>query len=308
MTERLLVTGGAGFMGSNFVQYLCKFSNDYEITVLDALTYAGSISNLSKVLDSIKFIHGDIRNVELVEEICSNIDVIVNFAAETHNDNSLSGPDVFISTNIQGTYNLIQSARKNNVRFHQISTDEVYGDMPINSMEKFDEYSPFKPSSPYSASKAAADLLIKAWHRSFGLQATISHSSNNFGANQFPEKLIPLSLKLVKENKKLRIYGDGKNIRDWLYVDDHSSAILSILRDGKIGESYNVSSEQLYNNLKVAEMINAAFNKPKDNFEFVEDRPGHDLQYASSSKKIRNQTGWQPSGPSLNEWLHSLHN
>jgi len=308
MAERLLVTGGAGFMGSNFVQYLSSFSNEFEVTVLDALTYAGSISNLSKVADSINFIHGDIRNVELVEDICSNIDTIVNFAAETHNDNSLSGPDVFINTNIHGTYNLIQSARKNNIRFHQISTDEVYGDMPINSQERFDETTPFKPSSPYSASKAAADLLVKAWHRSFGLQATISHSSNNFGPNQFPEKLIPFSLRLVRDGKKLRIYGNGRNVRDWLYVEDHSRAILSILKKGKIGESYNISNEQLYNNLEVAEMINTAFNKPKDNFEFIEDRPGHDLQYALSSKKIRYQTGWEPKGPSLNQWLSSLDN
>jgi len=308
MAERLLVTGGAGFMGSNFVQYLLSFSNEFEITVLDALTYAGSISNLSKVADRINFIHGDIRNVELVEDICLNIDTIVNFAAETHNDNSLSGPDVFINTNIHGTYNLIQSAIKNNIRFHQISTDEVYGDMPINSKERFDETTPFKPSSPYSASKAAADLLVKAWHRSFGLQATISHSSNNFGPNQFPEKFIPFSLRLVRDGKKMKIYGNGRNVRDWLYVEDHSSAILSILKRGKIGESYNISNEQLYNNLEVAEMINTAFNKPKDNFEFIEDRPGHDLQYAMSSEKIREQTGWEPKGPSLNQWLGSLNN
>ena len=306
MAKRLLVTGGAGFMGSNFVRYLCNNSNEYEITVLDAVTYAGSISNLSDVLNKINFIKGDIRDTSLLENDCLNSDLIVNFAAETHNDNSLSGPDVFIETNVQGTYNLIKFARENNIRFHQVSTDEVYGDMPIGSEDRFDELTPFKPSSPYSASKAAADLLVKAWHRSFGLQITISHSSNNFGPNQFPEKLIPFSLNLVKNDKKLRIYGTGKNVRDWLYVDDHSSAILCILEKGKIGESYNISNNQLFNNLEVANMINSAFNKSEDNIEFVVDRPGHDLQYALSSKKLRDQTGWVPRGPALSEWLHSI--
>ena len=302
---RLLITGGAGFMGSNFVRYLCDSSKEFEITVLDALTYAGSLTNLSSVSNKINFIHGDIRDEKLVEEICGQTDVIVNFAAETHNDNSLSGPDIFIETNIHGTYNLIKFARKFNIRFHQVSTDEVYGDMPIGSQERFDESTPFKPSSPYSASKAAADLLVKAWHRSFGLQVTVSHSSNNFGLNQYPEKLIPFSLNLIKNNNKLRIYGDGKNVRDWLYVDDHSRAILSILEKGKVGESYNISSNQLYNNLKVAEMINSSYNRPRDNIEFINDRLGHDLQYALSSKKLRNQTGWEPKGPSLPEWLTS---
>jgi dTDP-glucose 4,6-dehydratase len=305
MAMRLLITGGAGFMGSNFVRYLCDSSKEFEITVLDALTYAGSLTNLSSVSNKINFIHGDIRDEKLVEEICGQTDVIVNFAAETHNDNSLSGPDIFIETNIHGTYNLIKFARKFNIRFHQVSTDEVYGDMPIGSQERFDESTPFKPSSPYSASKAAADLLVKAWHRSFGLQVTVSHSSNNFGLNQYPEKLIPFSLNLIKNNNKLRIYGDGKNVRDWLYVDDHSRAILSILEKGKVGESYNISSNQLYNNLKVAEMINSSYNRPRDNIEFINDRLGHDLQYALSSKKLRNQTGWEPKGPSLPEWLTS---
>jgi dTDP-glucose 4,6-dehydratase len=232
--------------------------------------------------------------------------VIVNFAAETHNDNSLSGPDIFIETNIHGTYNLIQFARMNKVRFHQISTDEVYGDMPIGSTLRSDELTAFNPSSPYSASKAAADHLVKAWHRSFGLDITISHSSNNFGPNQFPEKLIPLSIKLAKNNKKLRIYGDGKNVRDWIYVDDHSQAILSILDKGKIGESYNISSNQLLSNLEVAHIINSAFDRSSDDFEFVEDRPGHDLQYALSSKKLREGTGWVPKGPSLHDWLMNL--
>jgi dTDP-glucose 4,6-dehydratase len=306
MVKRLLVTGGAGFMGSNFVKYVFNSSNDYQITVFDALTYAGSITNLGGVYKDINFKHGDIRDLDLIKEVSKNIDVIVNFAAETHNDNSLTGPDVFIETNIQGTYNLMQIARKNEIRFHQVSTDEVYGDMPINSEARFDESTPFKPSSPYSASKAAADLLIKAWYRSFGLRATISHSSNNFGPNQFPEKLIPYSINLIKNNKKLRIYGDGKNVRDWIHVDDHSSAILSILEKGAIGQSYNVSSNQLYNNLQVAEFINYAFNKPLTNLEFTEDRPGHDLQYALSSKKLREELDWTPKGPSLKEWLNSL--
>ena len=305
MAKRLLITGGAGFMGSNFVRYLCDSSKEFEITILDALTYAGSLTNLSNVSNKINFIHGNIRDEKLVEEICEQTDIIVNFAAETHNDNSLSGPDIFIETNIHGTYNLIKFARKFNIRFHQVSTDEVYGDMPIGSQERFDESTPFKPSSPYSASKAAADLLVKAWYRSFELQVTVSHSSNNFGPNQYPEKLIPYSLNLIKNNQKLRIYGDGKNVRDWLYVDDHSHAILSILENGIIGESYNISSNQLYNNLEVAEMINNSFNKPRDNIEFIKDRPGHDLQYALSSKKLRDQTGWEPNGPSLAEWLIS---
>lgn len=308
MTRRLLVTGGAGFMGSHFVKHVCINSNDYKITVLDALTYAGSISNLEGVFEDIHFVHGDIRDLDLVESVSKNMDSIINFAAETHNDNSLSGPDVFLETNIQGTYNLMQMARKNEIRFHQISTDEVYGDMPIDSQARFDETTPFKPSSPYSASKAAADLLIKAWYRSFGLRATISHSSNNFGPNQFPEKLIPSSINLLRNNQKLRIYGDGKNVRDWIYVGDHSSAVLAILEKGRIGESYNISSNQLYNNLQVAEMINSAFNKPLTNLEFTIDRPGHDLQYALSARKLREELNWIPNGPSLKEWLNSLPN
>jgi dTDP-glucose 4,6-dehydratase len=308
MAKRLLVTGGAGFMGSNFVRYLSNNSTQYQITVLDALTYAGSLLNLSDVSDKINFVKGDIRDQTLVADICLDTEVIVNFAAETHNDNSLSGPDVFIETNIQGTYNLIKFARKNNIRFHQVSTDEVYGDMPIGSKDRFDESTPFKPSSPYSSSKAAADLLLKAWYRSFGLQVTISHSANNFGPNQFPEKLIPFSINLLKNNEKLRIYGDGKNVRDWLHVDDHSSAILCILEKGKIGESYNISSNQLFNNLEVAKMINSAFSKPATNLEFIQDRRGHDLQYAMSSKKLREETDWVPKGPSLNKWLSSLGN
>jgi dTDP-glucose 4,6-dehydratase len=306
MAERLLVTGGAGFMGSNFAVEALKSSKDYDITILDALTYAANLKNLEKINGSFKFVHGDIRDQALVNKLAEENETIVNFAAETHNDNSLAGPDIFIETNIVGTYNLLKSVRKSGSRFHQVSTDEVFGDLPIDSNESFTENSPFKPSSPYSASKASADLLVKAWVRSYKVKATISHSSNNYGDNQFPEKLIPYSINLLKQNKPIQLYGTGLNVRDWIYVGDHSKAILTILQNGRLGDEYNVGARQLKSNIEIAKLLNNTFGKNENFIEFISDRPGHDRKYSISPVKLESELGWQPLGPSIENWILNL--
>ena len=299
----MLVTGGAGFMGSNFVRHLLAKGTDYEITVLDSLTYAGNLQNLNGCLDKVQFVHGSILDENLVDSLISKTGVIVNFAAETHNDNSLLDPEPFYSTNVMGTFRLAQAARKHSVRLHQISTDEVYGDLPLDSEEKFTEEYPFSPSSPYSASKAAADHLLLAWHRSFGLKVTISNSANNFGPNQNPEKLIPKSVESLRLGLKPKVYGSGLNVRDWIHVDDHTEAVLSILERGKVGHNYIVSASQLRSNLDVIGTLNQAFGQPANYIEFIEDRPGHDRKYASDSQKIRTHTGWAPKSESLETFL-----
>lgn len=306
MAERLLVTGGAGFMGSNFAIESLKVPNKYDLTILDSLTYAANLDNLQKINGQFKFVHGDIRDQDLVDELVKENELIVNFAAETHNDNSLAGPDIFIETNIVGTYNLLKSVRKFGSRFHQVSTDEVFGDLPIDSNDSFTENSPFKPSSPYSASKASADLLIRAWVRSYKVKATISHSSNNFGEYQFPEKLIPFSIKLLKQNKPIQLYGSGLNVRDWIYVGDHSKAILRILENGTLGEEYNIGSRQLKSNLEIAKLLNKAFGKKENFIEFVSDRPGHDRKYSISPDKLEKELNWHPVGPKIEEWILNL--
>ncbi len=306
MAQRLLVTGGAGFMGSNFAIEALKSSKDYDVTILDSLTYAANLKNLEEINGSFKFVHGDIRDQELVDRLSLENEVIVNFAAETHNDNSLDGPDIFIETNIIGTYTLLKSVRKSGSRLHQISTDEVFGDLPIDSNDSFTEYSPFKPSSPYSASKASADLLVKAWVRSYQIKATISHSSNNYGENQFPEKLIPFSINLLKQNKPIQLYGTGLNVRDWIYVGDHSKAILKILQNGRSGEEYNIGARQLKSNIEIAKLLNISFGKDENFIEFVSDRPGHDRKYSISPVKLENELGWRPVGPTIDNWILNL--
>lgn len=293
-------------MGSNFAITALKVSHKFDITILDALTYASNLGNLEKISGEFKFVHGDIRNLELVDNLVSENEVVVNFAAETHNDNSLTGPDIFIETNIMGTYNLIKSIRKYDSRFHQISTDEVFGDLPLNSNESFTEESPFKPSSPYSASKASADLLIRSWIRSYSVKATISHSGNNFGENQYPEKFIPHAINLLKENKPIQLYGNGLNVRDWIYVNDHSDAVLKIIERGKVAEEYNVGARQLRSNLEIANLLNKSFGKSEDFIEFVPDRPGHDQKYSISPNKLESELDWLPSGPSIEKWISDL--
>ena len=294
---KILVTGGAGFIGSNFVNRTLALRPDWKIVVLDALTYAGRLSNLAPAEmfgDRFEFVHGNINNVDTVEKLVADSDIVVHFAAESHNDNSLVGPGIFVETNITGTYNLIQAAQKHGKRFHHISTDEVFGDLPLEGAEKFTPESPYKPSSPYSASKAASDHLVRAWVRSFGLKATISNCSNNYGPNQHEEKLIPRAINLIRTGIKPKVYGSGQNVRDWIHVDDHTDGILAILDRGEIGETYLLGANSERNNLQVIGAILKSMDAPSDFLEFVPDRPGHDLRYAIDASKTTETLGWEP--------------
>ncbi|MCG0730504.1 dTDP-glucose 4,6-dehydratase [Lactiplantibacillus plantarum] len=302
--ENLLVTGGAGFIGSNFVHYVYNHHPEVQITVLDKLTYAGNRANLEEILgDRVKLVVGDICDAPLVDELMQQTDAVVHYAAESHNDNSLKDPWPFIETNIIGTYTLIQSAHKFNKRFHHVSTDEVYGDLPLREDlqghgegvgEKFTPTSRYKPSSPYSSSKASSDLLVRAWVRSFGLQATISNCSNNYGPYQYIEKFIPRQITNILSGIRPKLYGSGKNVRDWIHTNDHSAAVWDILTKGKIGETYLIGADGEMNNKDVLEMILELMGQPKDAYDVVKDRPGHDLRYAIDSTKLRTELGWQP--------------
>lgn len=303
---KLLVTGGAGFIGSNFIRRSLESYEGLKFTVLDSLTYAGDLANLDGVLENLEFVKGDIREKDIAEELTRKNDVIVNFAAETHNDNSLKFPELFVDVNVIGVLNLIQAALKYGKRFHQVSTDEVYGDLPIESKETFNASSPYRPSSPYSASKASADHLIRAWVRSFNLQATISNCTNNYGMFQHPEKLIPSSIKLALEGRKPKIYGSGLNVRDWIHVFDHVDGIWAVLKKGIIGETYLFGGGQQLANLEVVELVLQNLELPQDYIEFVADRPGHDLRYALDSSEAAHSLGWQPIAPSLSGYMPSL--
>lgn len=302
--ENLLVTGGAGFIGSNFVHYVYNHHPEVKITVLDKLTYAGNRANLEEILgDRVKLVVGDICDAPLVDELMQQTDAVVHYAAESHNDNSLKDPWPFIETNIIGTYTLIQSAHKFNKRFHHVSTDEVYGDLPLREDspghgegvgEKFTPTSRYKPSSPYSSSKASSDLLVRAWVRSFGLQATISNCSNNYGPYQYIEKFIPRQITNILSGIRPKLYGSGKNVRDWIHTNDHSAAVWDILTKGKVGETYLIGADGEMNNKDVLEMILELMGQPKDAYDVVKDRPGHDLRYAIDSTKLRTELGWQP--------------
>ncbi|RLI77059.1 dTDP-glucose 4,6-dehydratase [Archaeoglobales archaeon] len=288
---RLLITGGAGFIGSNFVRYMLKNHPNYEIVVLDKLTYAGRIENLQEILDIIEFIRGDICNEEDVKKAMKDIDVIINFAAESHVDRSIDTPEPFIKTDVFGTFKLLEACRKYGVeKYVQISTDEVYGSIIKGS---FKETDPLDPSSPYSASKAGADLLCKAYYKTYGLPVLITRSSNNYGPFQYPEKLIPVLIIKALHNQFLPIYGDGTNVRDWLYVEDNCSAIDIVLQKGKSGEIYNVGANDEWRNIDVAKLILKELNKPESLITFVEDRPGHDYRYSLDTAKIRD-LGWRP--------------
>lgn len=303
---KVLVTGGAGFIGSNFVRRSLTTRENLEITILDALTYAGNLNHLSGLEGKYAFVHGDIRNEKVVNELVSNADLVVHFAAETHNDNSLLGPESFITTNVNGTFNLLQAATKHNIRFHHISTDEVFGDLPFDSSEKFNEDSPYRPSSPYAASKAASDHLVRAWVRSFGLRATITNSSNNFGPNQHSEKLIPKTIELAASGIKPTVYGDGQNVRDWIHVDDHSDGVWAAIDKGAIGETYLLSGSNERTNLQVVTTILETLDLPKDFINFVPDRPGHDKRYALDSQKAQRELQWMPRAINFETELANL--
>lgn len=292
---KLLITGGAGFIGSNFVKYMLNKYPDYEIINLDSLTYCGNLENLYDIESNpnYTFIKGDICDSELVEEITEDVDYIINFAAESHVDRSIENPEIFIKSNILGTQVLLDAAKKTNIKkYLQVSTDEVYGSLDDDGY--FTENTPLSANSPYSASKAGADLMVRAYHNTFKLPVNITRCSNNYGPYQFPEKLIPLMISNALENKALPIYGDGKNIRDWLHVYDHCSAIDLVLHEGKIGEVYNIGGNNEKQNIEIVKLILKNLNKSEDLIEFVKDRPGHDQRYAIDSSKIQKELGWKP--------------
>ncbi|MGV1034557.1 MAG: dTDP-glucose 4,6-dehydratase [Microbacteriaceae bacterium] len=292
--SRILVTGGAGFIGSNFVRYLLE-QTDHRVVVLDKLTYAGNLASLAGLPDDrFTFVQGDIADATLVDRLFAGVDVVVHYAAESHNDNSLANPRPFLDTNIVGTYTLLEAARTHNVRFHHISTDEVYGDLEIDVTERFSESTPYNPSSPYSSTKAGSDLLVRAWVRSFGVQATISNCSNNYGPRQHVEKFIPRQITNVIRGVRPKLYGAGENVRDWIHADDHSSAVLTILDKGEIGQTYLIGADGEKNNREVIELILTMMDQPADAYDHVIDRPGHDLRYAIDSTKLRTELGWTP--------------
>ncbi|BCT76761.1 dTDP-glucose 4,6-dehydratase [Sinomonas cyclohexanicum] len=291
---RLLVTGGAGFIGSNFVHYALR-NTDHHVTVLDKLTYAGNLESLKGLPGArFRFVKGDITDPAAVEDLVRDSDAVVHYAAESHNDNSLQDPRPFLDTNIIGTYTLIEAARRHGKRFHHISTDEVYGDLELDDPARFTEQTPYNPSSPYSSTKAGSDLLVRAWVRSFGLRATISNCSNNYGPYQHVEKFIPRQITNVIDGVRPKLYGEGKNVRDWIHADDHSSAVLAILEKGVIGQTYLIGADGEKDNKSVVELILSEMGQPADAYDHVVDRPGHDLRYAIDSTKLRTELGWRP--------------
>jgi dTDP-glucose 4,6-dehydratase len=297
------VTGAAGFIGSNFVRRSLALKPELEITVLDCLSYAGRLSNLDGLLDKITFAEGNVLDKKLVDKLVSETDLVVHFAAESHNDNSLLNPDPFIQTNVNGTFVLIQAVAKHGKRFHHVSTDEVFGDLPLEGSDRFTPDTPYNPSSPYSASKAASDHLVRAWVRSFGLKATISNCSNNYGPYQHEEKLVPRTILLVSAGIKPKVYGSGANVRDWIFVDDHTDGVWAVIEKGQIGHTYLLGSDNQRSNLQVVRAILAAMGKPEDFIEFVEDRPGHDLRYAIDASKTISELGWKPKENSFEDKL-----
>lgn len=291
---RLLVTGGAGFIGSNFVRHVIDHT-DHHVTVLDKLTYAGNRESLAGLPEQrMVLVVGDIADAVVVDELVEASDIVVHFAAESHNDNSLRDPNPFLHTNVVGTFTLLEAVRKHGRRFHHISTDEVYGDLELDDPAKFTESTPYNPSSPYSSTKAGSDLLVRAWVRSFGVEATLSNCSNNYGPYQHVEKFIPRQITNVLKGIRPKLYGQGKNVRDWIHVEDHSSAVLLILEKGRIGETYLIGANGEKDNKSVIELILAQMGQPADAYDHVTDRAGHDLRYAIDSTKLRHELGWQP--------------
>lgn len=292
---KLLVTGGAGFIGSNFVHYTLQNRPEYEITVIDKLTYAGNKRNFQGIEDKFTFVEGDICDGELIDKLVSETDIVVHFAAESHNDNSLRDPWPFVDTNIIGTYRILEAVRKHDKRLHHISTDEVYGDLELDDPNRFTETTAYNPSSPYSATKAGSDHLVRAWVRSFGIKATISNCSNNYGPRQHIEKFIPRQITNILSDIKPKLYGTGEQVRDWIHVDDHNEAVHLILDKSSMGETWIIGADNDHvNNKAVIEMICELMGKGRDWYEHVKDRPGHDMRYAMNSSKLKRELGWQP--------------
>lgn len=294
---KLLITGGAGFIGSNFIHYILKKYPDYEIVNLDLLTYAGNLENLKDVENNpnYKFVKGDIADAKLVTELAKDVDMIVHFAAESHVDRSIINAESFIKTNVIGTYTLLEAAKNNgNIRFHHVSTDEVFGSLGLDD-PAFNEKTAYDPRSPYSASKAASDHLVRAYYHTYNLPVTVSNCSNNYGPYHFPEKLIPLFITNLLEGKKVPLYGNGLNVRDWLYVEDHCAAIDLIIHHGKIGETYCIGGNAEKNNREITHELLKLMDKNESYVELVKDRPGHDKRYAINFSKIKKELGWEPS-------------
>lgn len=292
--SHLLVTGGAGFIGSNFVHYLLD-NTDHTVTVLDKMTYAANKASLDG-LDVTRFnlMVGDIADRELTDELVAQADAVIHYAAESHNDNSLANPEPFIHTNLVGTFTLLEAVRRHGTRYHHISTDEVFGDLALEDPAKFTETTPYNPSSPYSSTKAGSDLLVRAWVRSFGIEATISNCSNNYGPYQHIEKFIPRQITNILSGLTPKLYGEGLNVRDWIHASDHSSAVLRILESGKIGETYLIGADGEENNITVLRTILRLMGKDENDFEHVIDRPGHDMRYAIDGTRLREELGWEP--------------
>jgi dTDP-glucose 4,6-dehydratase len=291
---KVLVTGGAGFIGSHFVEWTLKNRPHVDLVVLDKLTYASVVGRDNLDLLGVPIVVGDIADPEDVDRATENVDVIVNFAAETHNDNSIENPDIFYRTNVLGTLELVKSARSKGIRFHQISTDEVFGDLPIWSEQKFTRETPYNPSSPYSASKAAADHIVRAWTRTYGLEATISNCSNNYGPRQHVEKLIPKSIAFLAKGQNPVLYGDGENVRDWIHVLDHVRGIWAVLDKGTVGETYLLGANCERSNKEVVQTLIATSELTGINIEFISDRPGHDRRYAIDSTQSQVELSWVP--------------
>ena len=291
---KVLITGGAGFIGANFVHQTLADYPDAGVTVLDKLTYAGNQDSLADIAEAITFVQGDVADADVVDPLVAEADVVVHFAAESHNDNSLRDPSPFIQTNLVGTYTLLEAVRRHGTRYHHISTDEVYGDLELDDPAKFTPTTPYNPSSPYSSSKAGSDLLVRAWVRSFGVAATISNCSNNYGPYQHIEKFIPRQITNLIDGVRPKLYGAGQNVRDWIHVLDHNEAVWSIIERGRIGETYLIGADGEKNNLEVVRLILELMGHDPDDFDHVNDRPGHDMRYAIDSTKLREETGWAP--------------
>ncbi len=300
---KVLVTGGAGFIGANFVLRVRQTRPEWRLTVLDALTYASNRASLAPVEDEIAFVAGSITDENLVDGLVADHDLVVHFAAESHNDNSLLGPWPFVEANVVGTFRLLEAVRKHGKRIHHISTDEVYGDLELDDPARFTESTPVNPSSPYSSTKASADLLVRAWIRSFGITATVSNCSNNYGPRQHVEKLIPRQITGILDGVKPKLYGAGLNVRDWIHVDDHNDAVVAIIEQGRLGETYLIGADGERNNRDIIALLLELMDKPADWFEHVPDRPGHDLRYAIDSSKLRAETDWRPRYRDLRDGL-----
>jgi dTDP-glucose 4,6-dehydratase len=300
---RLLVTGGAGFIGANFVHSTVREHPEVSVTVLDAMTYAGSRESLTAVADDIRLVQGDITDTALVSELVAESDTVVHFAAETHVDNSLADPEPFLRTNVVGTFTVLEAVRRNGVRLHHISTDEVYGDLPLDNPVRFTEATPYDPSSPYSSTKAASDMLVRAWVRSYGVRATISNCSNNYGPYQHVEKFIPRQITNILTGRRPKLYGAGANVRDWIHVEDHNSAVWRIVQGGQLGRTYLIGAGGERENLSVLQTLLRLMDREPDDFDHVTDRVGHDLRYAIDPTAVRDELGWGPKHTDFEDGL-----